>query len=559
MTTTAKFGKTLPVAQTIAKSVSPSKSGSNNLANNASTPFVASPSNHLPTALQATLEEVRFGASTSSARTEWGDGGSVAAQGVAAAAAPSMATPSIAVLAFANRSASADDEYFSDGLADELLNVLAKIKGLRVAARTSAFSFKGKQTTIAEIGRLLNVATVLEGSVRKSGNRARISVQLVKVDDGFHLWSETYDRTLDDIFAVQDDIARCVVKELREQLLGQTTSTSTIASELSAITAKRTANPEAQRLILQAKFFSAKRQPEDLQRAAALCEQATVIDPNYAEAYAVAAMVQGHIAFYGSVSMTFVPGEVMLNHFTKAEALAARALKLDPTQAQALLTAADVRWYTRKDVPRRLRELEAALKLAPDDPSLLRIYAHAQQDAGAQALAEELAARTVALDPLSVAAHVTYAAMALFRGEFDLAEQRIRHALELDPSSWWLHWHLFRILLTKRDLEGAARARIASATNRGHLLAAQALERAYEQGGWDGFVRAIVEDPLIVFLRLEVVYAHIELGNITEALDWIEADLDNFGQDSSDIQYERLFDPLRNDPRFAGLVKRAGF
>ena len=469
------------------------------------------------------------------------------------------ATPSIAVLAFANRSSSADDEYFSDGLADELLNVLAKIKGLRVAARISAFSFKGKQTTIAEIGRMLNVAAVLEGTVRKSGNRARISVQLVKVDDGFHLWSETYDRTLDDIFAVQDDIAQCVVKELREQLLGETTSTSTIAKELSAITAKRTENPEAQRLVLQAKFFSAKRRPEDLHRAAELCEQAILIDPDYAEAYAVAAMVEAHLAFYGSVSMTSIPGEAVLLHFTEAEALAAHALKLDPTQAQALLTASDVRWFTQRDVTRRLHELEVALKLAPVDPSLLGIYAHMQQHAGAHALAEEFAAYTVALDPLSVAAHLTYAAIALFRGEFGLAEQRISHALKLDASSWWLQWHLFRILLTKRDLAGAARARIASAANRGHLLAAQALERAYEQGGWDGFVRAIVDDPSIFFLRLEVAYAHIELGNFTEALNWIEADLDNYGQGLSDIQHDRLLDPLRSHPRFAGLVKRAGF
>jgi TolB-like protein len=129
--------------------------------------------------------------------------------------------PSIAVLPFANRSQDEEDEYFADGLADELLNVLAKIRGLRVAARTSAFPFKGKQTTIADVGQALNVATVLEGSVRKAGNRIRISVQLVQVADGYHLWSQTYDRTLDDIFAVQDDIAQSVVTELRATLFGE--------------------------------------------------------------------------------------------------------------------------------------------------------------------------------------------------------------------------------------------------------------------------------------------------------------------------------------------------
>src|SRR4029077_2103795 len=122
---------------------------------------------------------------------------------------------------FVNRSRDEEDEYFADGLADELLNVLAKIRGLRVAARSSAFTFKGKGATVAEVGRALNVAAVLEGSVRKAGNRMRISVQLVKVADGYNLWAESYDRTLEDIFAIQDDIAQSVVQELRTTLLGE--------------------------------------------------------------------------------------------------------------------------------------------------------------------------------------------------------------------------------------------------------------------------------------------------------------------------------------------------
>ena len=133
----------------------------------------------------------------------------------AAASPAKAATNTVAVLPFLNLSRDEEGDYFSDGLAEELLNVLSKIRGLRVAARTSAFSFKGKQTTIAEIGQILNVASVLEGSIRKADNRVRISVQLVKVEDGYQLWSERYDRTMEDIFAVQDDIAQSVVEELR--------------------------------------------------------------------------------------------------------------------------------------------------------------------------------------------------------------------------------------------------------------------------------------------------------------------------------------------------------
>ncbi len=217
-----------------------------------------------------------------------------------------QATPSIAVLAFANRSASADDEYFSDGLADELLNVLAKIKGLRVAARTSAFSFKGKQTTIAEIGRILNVATILEGSVRKSGNRVCISVQLVKVDDGFQLWGETYDRTMDDIFAVQDDIAQSVVTELQATLLSESTSTASasVASEIKASTRTGSENPEAQRLVLQARFYRQKRRPADIKRAIALSEEAVALDSHYADAHACLADAWQSMSLYGASNAT---------------------------------------------------------------------------------------------------------------------------------------------------------------------------------------------------------------------------------------------------------------
>jgi TolB-like protein len=165
---------------------------------------------------------------------------------------------SIAVLAFVNRSASTDDEYFSDGLADELLNLLTRIRGLRVAARTSSFHFKGKDTTIAEIGRALNVETILEGSVRKAGRRVRISAQLIKVTDGYHLWSETYDRTLDDIFAVQDDIAQSVVSELRTTLLGEapdSQESDEVRPDVARAAKGRGTNPEAHRLYLQAKYL----------------------------------------------------------------------------------------------------------------------------------------------------------------------------------------------------------------------------------------------------------------------------------------------------------------
>jgi TolB-like protein len=196
---------------------------------------------------------------------------------------------SIAVLPFVNRSASADDEYFSDGLADELLNVLAKIKGLRVTARTSSFHFKGKDATIAEVGKALDVATVLEGSVRKAGNRVRISVQLVSVASSSQLWSESYDRTLDDIFAVQDDIAQSVVKELRSTLLGEeadSDASERARAEVAKAAKGRGTHPEAHRLFLQARHLLDRVNREDLAKGIEYLKQALELDTEFALAWA---------------------------------------------------------------------------------------------------------------------------------------------------------------------------------------------------------------------------------------------------------------------------------
>src|SRR5438876_4011808 len=186
-------------------------------------------------------------------------------------------TPSIAVLPFINMSADAENEYFCDGLAEELLNALAKIEALRVAARTSAFSFKGKETDIREIGQKLNVATVMEGSVRKAGNRLRITAQLINVTDGYHLWSERYDRDLEDVFAVQDEIAGNIVKALRLVLT---------EDEKRAIEQPRAENVEAYEFYLRGRQFSHNLREKDLQFARRMFSRAVEIDPGYARAYA---------------------------------------------------------------------------------------------------------------------------------------------------------------------------------------------------------------------------------------------------------------------------------
>ena len=358
-------------------------------------------------------------------------------------------SPSVAVLAFANRSASADDEYFSDGLADELLSVLAKIKGLRVAARTSAFSFKGKSATVAEIGQALNVVTVLEGSVRKSANRVRISVQLVKVADGYQLWSETYDRTLDDIFAVQDDIAQSVVKELRSALMGDSKSTpQQVASEIAHANRRRSENPEAQRLCLQARFFINKRRPDDISRGIALCEAAIAVDANYAKAYAE--LAQGYLqsSFYGSSNTP--NGATVLERMALAKRAAEMALTLDPTQPLPHLVLSWIAWIGHHDAARSLRELETALALAPEDPETLRHIGHRYMEFGWFDRADAMFTKGLALDPLSAILNINYSMLARFQGDPNEALRRIERVFEIDESNWIAHRHKS---MAMRDME----------------------------------------------------------------------------------------------------------
>src|SRR5262249_6573399 len=197
--------------------------------------------------------------------------------------------PSIAVIPFVNMSRDEENEYFADGLAEELLNVLSKIRGLRVASRTSAFYFKGKDVDIPTVAQKLNVATVLEGSVRKAGNRVRITAQLIEVTTDSHLWSDTYDRELEDIFAVQDDIAQAVVKELRAALLGASAETATekaAAAEVRKASTGRSDNAEAFQLYLQGKFYGERVTQADTDKAIELFKRALAIDPDFALAWA---------------------------------------------------------------------------------------------------------------------------------------------------------------------------------------------------------------------------------------------------------------------------------
>jgi len=346
----------------------------------------------------------------------------------AAVAALSHGPPSIAVLPFVNLSRDEENEYFADGLAEELLNVLAKIRGLRVAARSSAFMFKGKGSTVAGVGRALNVATVLEGSVRKAGRRLRISVQLVNVADGYQLWSETYDRTLEDIFAVQDDIAQSVVKELHTTLMGESADAKTgkeVTAQVAAAVKGRGTDPEAYRLFLQARHFIERSTREDTAKGLGYLKEALALEPEFALAWTERGRAYANEANWG-----WAPSA---DGYQRARQAVARALALEPDMAEGhagmgwIQMSHDWDWRGAEASYRR------ALELAPGNALVLH---QASWLAGAMGRLEEairLAHRAVEQDPLSASAYFFLGTILWAADRLAEAVGALRKALELAP------------------------------------------------------------------------------------------------------------------------------
>jgi serine/threonine protein kinase/tetratricopeptide (TPR) repeat protein len=340
----------------------------------------------------------------------------------------SQEIPSIAVLPFVNRSTRADEEYFSEGLADELLNMLAKIRGLRVAARTSSFTFKGKEVTIAEVGRALNVATVLEGSVRKAGNRVRISVQLVKVAGGYHLWSETYDRTLEDIFAVQDDIAHAVVNELRTTLLGEEADervSREVKAEVARAARGRGRDPEAHRLYLQARHLIDRYTREDTAKGIEYLKQALARNPEFALAWAE---LGG--AYFNEAGRGWAPATEGLG---RAREFVERALALEPDLAEAHAIQGWIRMAHDWDWRGAEASIRRAMELAPGNAEVLRGAGVLARTQGRIDEAIELYRRALEQDPLSASSYSNLGMALDGARRFAEAEGAYRKALDLNP------------------------------------------------------------------------------------------------------------------------------
>ena len=466
-------------------------------------------------------------------------------------------SPSIAVLAFANRSASADDEYFSDGLADELLNVLAKIKGLRVAARTSAFSFKGKQSTVAEIGRALNVATVLEGSVRKSGNRIRVSVQLVKVTDGYQLWSESFDRTMDDIFAMQDDIAQAVVKELRTVLMheaGGAGLDAMISAQVAKVAAGRTTNAEAHALFLHGRFLIRRFAQKDLLAGIQCLRDALSHDAGYAEAWAWLSFGLTRGAGYGMLPMKDANDE--------AGAAAERALSLDPNCVAGQVALFVHENFSGWNWTRALEAAEEALRIAPDDADVCVSASLLMLSVGDLARALTLAQTAVLRDPLNAEPHACLgrALTALERPATEV-EAAYRTALEISPQGVSYNSFVAMALSDQgrhdEALQACAHERSAWARlegqaiihfRAGHLaMADETIDKLLDLESKRGSSSSSA-------YQLACVYA--DRGDADHAFEWMEVGYTERDSGIALVKTSSFFRKVRTDPRWPVFMRK---
>jgi TolB-like protein/Tfp pilus assembly protein PilF len=345
---------------------------------------------------------------------------------------------SIAVLPFVNMSSDEEQEYFSDGLSEELLNLLAKIPDLQVAARTSSFSLKGKELQMSEVGKILKVAHVLEGSVRKSGNQVRITAQLIHAADGYHLWSETYDRRLDDIFAIQDEIAAEVVDQLKITLLGE--APKVIETD-----------PEAYALVLQARQLNHQGTAESWERSLDLYQQALAIAPDYAPAWAGISNVYMKQGSNMTVRSTAESNRLALE-------AAEKSIALDPNYAPGYMRLGDMIVQTNGDLAEAARLLQQGVALDPTNPDFYANASNFLRVLGRLDEAITLMEYVVARDPVNPTHHFYLGVYNQYERHADEAIAAYRKTLALSPDRVGVNASLAGALLLKGEPEAALEA-----------------------------------------------------------------------------------------------------
>jgi serine/threonine-protein kinase len=459
----------------------------------------------------------------------------------------SAARPSIAVLPFANLSPDQDTDYFSDGLTEELINALSQVEGLRVVSRTSAFEFKGKAVSIRTVGTQLGVNTVLEGSVRKSGNRLRITAQLANVKDGCQLWATRFDRTMADIFEIQDEIAQTIAHTLEVRFAGR---------EGRPLLSRPTADMEAYHLYLRGRFQWNKRSGEGFDKAREFFAAALARDSRLAQAYAGLADYYISVASWGLT----VPDPA----WSEADQAARKALAIDPTLADAHVALAAIRTYYEWNWAEGEREFRRARDLNPSDTNAL--VQHATQLIQRVRLDEARATMALALelDPLSATVNTYVAGVAYYSRQYQQALDLCQRGFEFAPDDIELHCVLALTSEAQGRYDDAIaafeRARILS---HDYPVVVAALAAAHARAGQQTRsheLMASLEDIGRVRYVPPVAWAwvHIGLGDVERALECVEQAIDAHDVLVGYLAVGPTYDALRSHARFPGLLRKIG-
>lgn len=458
---------------------------------------------------------------------------------------PAAAIPdkSIAVLPFVNMSGDSKEDYFSDGITEEILNALAQVRDLKVAGRTSAFAFKGKAEDLRKVGEALDVATVLEGSVQKAGDEVRITAQLIDARSGYHLWSEKYDRKLTNVFAVEDEISKAIADKLQVQLAGA--GSQSLVAQISV-------DPRAHDFYLRGLTLLAAR---SVNEAVGTFQQAVAIDPDYAQAWAALAEAQALLPAYG-------PDAAQIAYANSLES-ARRALALDPNialayVAQGMVYSNQMRWA---DADRVLRK---ALALAPGDAEVLNQYAQFLDAVGQLEPALVEFDRALQHDPLSgiSAAIRVQLRLILHRDDPDTAAVQIKAIIAAHPESLFVHRSATLIYLAlHRYPEAEAQARAAATLNGTDPDAMALVVRGIaDPRQRAAAVQALASLDNVAFRRDAILYAFFlaELGETDRALATLDDSAANGNSTIPQLLWHPAFDPIRDDPRFKTMLKKMG-
>jgi TolB-like protein/DNA-binding winged helix-turn-helix (wHTH) protein/Tfp pilus assembly protein PilF len=448
---------------------------------------------------------------------------------------------SVAVLPFADMSPNKDQEYFSDGLTEELINNLTKISGLKVAARSSAFQFKGKNEDLRNVGRQLGVANVLEGSVRKEGNHLRITADLTNVDDGFQLWADTYNLEINDVFAAQDKIAMAVSRALQVKLLSPDGAALSVGS--------RSTNPGTYQAYLQGQYFAARGQDkDDLKKALSYANQATGLDSNYAPAWAQRSEALQGLARIGLMN----PEE----GFRAARESAEKAIALDPNLVTGYLALGLVQISYDWDWEGADNSLRKAAQLEPGSAAVVGSRAYLARHLGHLEETIALYRQAIALDPLRANAHLSFGYVLYLVGRYDEAKAELQKAQDLNSRLSALHLTRGQIFLAEGHSQEAL-AEIEQEISDSDKLSGEALAYAAlgnRRESDEALKKLIATHQDDAAYQIGEAYAF--RGEIEKAFQWMDRAIRQRDPGATEFQINPLMSSLRQDPRYAELLKK---